>query len=150
MGQDRIDRINDPMLAIAIATQPKRMNQKMDLLSWCALVIAVALLVVAWPQLSAAGDNFAAWPPEYVAPAILAVAFSFTRMGMAGRRETLRWATTHLSNALASVRPTDDELEKSLANLRDRNLWLGSKASVAQLQSAFEEYRMRPTVQDSQ
>ena len=150
MGQDRIDRINDPMLAIAIATQPKRMNQKMDVFSWIALAIAVALLVLAWPQLSAAGDNFAAWPPEYVGPAVLAVAFAFTRMGMAGRRETLRWATTHIANALAPVRPTDAELETSLAKLRERNLWLGSKARVGQLQTAFEEYRQRPTGLDAQ
>jgi len=144
MGQDRLDRINDPMLAIAIATQPKRMDQKMDVFSWIALAIGVALIAIAWPQLSAAGDNFAAWPPEYVDPAVLAAAVAFTRMGMAGRRETLRWATSHIANALTSVRPTDDELEKSLASLRDRNLWLGSKASVKQLQAAFEEHRQRP------
>jgi len=146
MGQDRVDRINDPMLAIAIATQPRRLNQKMDIVSWIALAIAVALIVIAWPQLLAAGDHFAAWPPEYVGPAILAVVFAFTRMGIAGRRETLRWATTHIANALAPVRPTDVELETSLASLRDRSLWLGSRANAAQLQAAFEERRLQPSL----
>ena len=149
MGQDRIDRINDPMLAIAIATQPKRMDQKADNACWGALVIAVVLVVIAWPQLRIARDNFAAWPPEYMGPAVLAVVFAFIRMGIAGRRQTLNWATAHIANALAPVRPTDDELERSLASLRDRNLWLGSKASVNQLQAAFEEHRQRRLAQSS-
>jgi hypothetical protein len=143
MGQDRLDRINDPLLAIGIATQPKRTDNKMDAISWSALAVAGVLLVLAWPQMSAAGDNFAAYPPELVGPAIAAVAVAFIRMGIAGRRETLKWATLHLANALAPVRPTDAELEQGLATLRERQLWLG-KASVEKLQAAFEEHRQRP------
>lgn len=144
MGQDRLDRINDPLLAIAIATQPKRTDNKMDVISWSALAVAILLLVLAWPQMNAAGDNFAAWPPLLVGPAIVAVAVAFIRMGVAGRREALRWATIHLANALTPVRPTDAELEKGLASLRDRQLWLGSKASVEGLQAAFARQRQQP------
>jgi hypothetical protein len=57
----------------------------------------------------------------------VAVAVAFIRMGIAGRRETLNWATLHLANALAPVRPTDAELDKSLASLRERQLWLGGR-----------------------
>ena len=144
MGQDRIDRVNDPLLAIGIATQPKRFDHKMDAICWMALAVAMVLLVLAWPQISAAGDHFAAWPPLLVGPAILAVAVAFVRMGMVGQRATLRWATLHLANALAPVRPTDAELEKGLSALHERRLWLGKKASVERLQAAFEEHRQRP------
>jgi len=39
--------------------------------------------------------------------------------------------------------PTDAELDQGLASLRERQLWLGSKASVAQLQAAFEKHRLQ-------
>jgi hypothetical protein len=145
MGQDRLDRIHDPMLAIGIAAQPMKSHNKMDAISWIALGVAVAFFVAAWPQLVIAGDNFAAWPPLLVGPGVLAVAVAFTRMGIAGRRETLNWATLHLANALAPVRPTDSELEQGLAKLRDRDLWLGSKAKIDKLQAAFEARRLQPS-----
>jgi hypothetical protein len=143
MGQDRVDRIHDPLLAIAEAAELRKGDNRMDAISWTALAVALVLVGFAWPQIMAAGENYLDYPPLLVGPAILAVAVAFTRMGMAGRAGAIRWATEHLANAIAPINPSDPELEQALASLAGRNLWLLKKVSVASLQSAFDVWRLK-------
>jgi hypothetical protein len=145
MGQDRIARIHEPLLAIALAAEPRKLDNKMDAISRIALLVAAVLVAFAWPQLMAAGDNWREYPPLLMGPAILAVAVAFIRMGLAGRAGAINWATQHLANALAPIQPGDAELEQALRSLDGRKLWLAKKLSVASLQAAFEAWRMRQT-----
>jgi hypothetical protein len=143
MGQDRVDRIQGPLLAIALAAESRKSDNKMDRISWTSLAVALVLVVIAWPRIAAAGENYLDYPPLLVGPAILAVAVAFTRMGIAGRAGAIGWATGHLANALAPIQPSDAELETALHSLGGRNLWLAKKFSVASLQSAFEDWRQK-------
>lgn len=140
-GDERRQRFIEPFMMIAEAAEGRFSHIKMDRISWYFVGGGLFVFFVAPWIVKAAGVNLDADPGWFLGLFFATFAAMFIALGLSGHRYAVSWALPRLARASATLRPADSELEDVLRELRSRNLRLGEKLRVADIQKAIGEQR---------
>ena len=137
-SEERRFRLESPFLVAAEVAQQRLSHIKMDRGSWYAVGGFLLIYLGSGFLLRTAPVDIGNQPAWSVIPMLAAFAVLLIGLGSSGRRYAVSWALPILARAVGPLRPTEAELDDVLTELRNRNLKLGSRLRVADLQRAIE------------